>query len=220
MAKTNKASSFGSRKGITGNSVRSDRIKTKSQPDTWYSDVENFINEAVAMPSAAVIVTTYYNEHGKLVRDPAGLNDSIRSLKTIIENHLAAVKAQREALEVIKTDYAGSRRMSNQLSIRLLDVSINIQDIMNDFANIGMFAIDNALDYFRAVALEFDHVESPAYMTPRSPEQVAMVERFNAGVAKDSDLVILDVPEEPATPDTNIDSDVSDAVVVEEKKDE
>lgn len=47
---------------------------------------------------------------------------------------------------------------------------MEVQQLMNDFGSVGLFAIDAALEPYRQLALTDNTVPAPAYMIPRKPD--------------------------------------------------
>lgn len=157
---------FGSRKGVETPIVRSGKISMKNNNTQWFIDLEKLVAEAAVMPSAAVIVSTYYREHGHLIQDPAPLNEAMQTLMTVVSNHNAAVTEAKGRLQLLREEVGPSVKLTTNLAIKFLDLAGVIQDIMNDFANVGMFAIDACLEPFRLVAQSNETVPSPPYMSP------------------------------------------------------
>lgn len=210
----NKAQPFGSRSNKPASFVRGNVIKLQQRKEQWLGELSGMLKEATAMPSAASIVMVYYRDHGTKVKDPAALNDSIRSLNTVVQNHKEACTLKDKELSELQTTLTGSQKMAESLT--MINFASGVQDIMNDFANIGMYAIDQCLEPFRELAKEDDTIPSPGYMTPRGPEDIAMSEQFSDPGTTDSNMVVVDVP----TAEQEAAAKVADVAVVEEKQDE
>lgn len=191
------AASFGSRKGTTRAAVvRGNVVKFNKEVDGWFEELETLTREATAMPAAGLIVTSYTNAHGAKVADPAALNTAILSFKTVVENHNAAIAELKVKLEEMREKRHEVRR--DNLRLQTLDWAIKLQDVMNDFGSIGMFAIDRALDPFRELSKTDDSVPFPGYMIKRKADDVSIVDQHGDSTGKTTDMVILDVPKEEA----------------------
>lgn len=195
--KSKQASGFGSRKGTGATVVRGNVVKLQAERTTMFSEMEQMLRQAAAMPTAAAIVRTYQRDFGSLIQDKAELNDCLTSLCTVIKNHKEAVDEQRNKLVTMRESMTkiASSPNRNLETIKMLEWAGGVQDIMNDFASIGMFAIDKALDPFRELARANPDVPMPGYMTPRNDEDLAIVEQFTDPNTKPSSMVVLDVPQ-------------------------
>lgn len=195
--KGSKVASFGSRKGtVRAAVVRGNTVKFNKEIDGWFEELETLSKEASAMPAAGLIVTSYINAHGKKVADPAALNASVLSFKTVVENHNEAVANLKVKLEELREKRHEVSR--DNLRLQTLDWAIKLQDVMNDFGSIGMFAIDRALDPFRVLSETDESVPFPGYMIKTKPTDVSIVDQHGDETGKVTDMVILDVPKEEA----------------------
>lgn len=205
--KRNQPQPFGSRKGVDTPILRSGKISMKNDNRQWFTDIERLLSEAAVMPSAAIIVNSYYRTHGHKVADPALLNEAMQTLTTVISNHQAAVTQARNQLEEIRTEVGEKIKLSTDLAIKFLNLAGVIQDIMNDFANVGMFAIDACLEPYRLAAQTDPEIPSPAYMSPKAG-QPAMAD-LAPPVAVEIPIVGLpgeleSSPQEPAVQESTV----------------
>lgn len=192
-----KAQPFGSRSGSTAVVARGNTVKVNASRERTLGELEDLLAEATAMPAAATIVTAYQRDYGKMITDPAALNESLRSLCQVVKGHQDAVAQHRGKLgELRQTIGRANQGNQNMARIQMLDWVGGVQDIMNDFANIGMYAIDQALEPFRELARTNEEIPMPGYMTPRRKEDPAMVEQYADPNTKPSNRLILDVPVE------------------------
>lgn len=197
------AASFGSRKGgVRAAIVRGNVVKFNKEIDGWFEELETLSKEASAMPAAGLIVTSYVNAHGRKVKDPAALNDAVASFKTVVENHNAAIaelKAKLADIRMKRHEYG-----RDNLRMQTLEWGIKLQDVMNDFGSIGMFAIDRALDPFREASQTDDSIPFPGFMLKRKADDISIVDQHGNDTSTTTNMVILDVPKEGEDQPTRI----------------
>ena len=170
--KKNQVQPFGSRKGIDGAVIRGNTVSIKNDSGVWFSDMTVMIDEAAALVASAQIVTSYYREHGSKLGPvkSAVANESMGVLTNVIQSHQQSVAALRKRLAEMRENNPGTK-LTTALSISMMDLAMDIEGLMNDFSNVGFYAIDNALQPYRLLAEEDESVVMPLYMAPKTPEQ-------------------------------------------------
>lgn len=170
--KKNQVQPFGSRKGIDGAVIRGSTVSIKNNSGVWFSDMTVMIDEAAALVASAQIVTSYYREHGSKLGPvkSAIANESMGVLTNVIQSHQQSVAALRKRLAEMREKNPGTK-LTTALSISMMDLAMDIEGLMNDFSNVGFYAIDNALEPYRVLATEDESVVMPLYMAPKTPDQ-------------------------------------------------